>query len=1007
MNKGEISMSFKCYSYFMVRTPALSIKYLNKYREQEKDIYNFIKNDEFLDSYFKKALLVSSVSLYNSYINEPKSKKKYNNLLSSLLKFFIRATTRPTPYGYFSSVSLANFDKETGICLGKSIFDIRLDSVFVDFLIARLEDRYFQKLKFKYNKNCYISGDLYKNPYLTSIRNKNKEDKTLSVSIRYTNLINIIKNNTKDFVAFESLKEILEQNYEGIEEQLVISTLKKLIDNEYLYSDIRIPSYCIDSLGYLIKKLENYNIAFAELSDLKLIQEYIENFDKNEDINNIVKIYEIIDKYNIKDYLLFNLGNELKKGVVNTQIKEKLENFVDTLEYIPKKVSYLEKFKNKFQEKYGFNSYVPLVEVIDENDFNGLNFLDEESIEKDYKEKEQKIKNIISNRLCEAIIQGEESIYLTRNNFQNLFKKEDYIGGFDLNCHIFKDKDNYQLYLGSNVGANNVGSMFQRFSNCFSKQLLEKYNEIYQLTKSDNYLEVELKEHGSSKRIRNIVNDRQICKHFLTLGNCQNSDDLEININDLYILLTYSGKLLIKSKKHNKILKFVVNNMLNSESGSKILKLLRYITMNLENNPIARLIYFSYDFDYKYVPRIVLEDVVIQLRKWNLNKEDLVTDNFESFKNSLRVAMKSYKIDSQVYLSFFDNRLLLNLAREEDINILYKEFKKTFSLKLTEVEKELYEKNIVKDFSKNYYINECVFSFYNDKNDIDIYSKYNNSSYYIKSIKQFLEDGWIYFKLYGIDERDNDILSRDLCELIEVLKIKKHFFIRYGDEEGYHLRVRLKFSNRQVALESLEKLNLWLCELKDNKLISNVIFDSYNKEVNRYGGFELVELCEEQFFTNSSLVEKYLSLFDIKNNKQQEENIYIFTILFILKNIYNDIDEINKFLEKNNQNSGYHEQYLKRKNEILEISLNSLQEKVIYDTCKEELEKERRALRNVKNKLSKLENEDTCNNLVRSLIHMACNRLTGKNEVEDKYFEFVKSAVKTMVEAKNKGIERI
>lgn len=998
-------MSFKCYDYFMIRFPSLPISYLYKYRKQEKDIYNFIKEDKYLDYYFKKSLLISSSSLYNSYISTPKTHKKYNNLLSSLLKFFIRSTTRTTPYGYFSAVSLAKFDIETDLVLDKNIFDIRLDSDFVDFLVKCLEDRYFSKFKFKYNKNCYISGDLYKNPYLTNIRNKSSEETTMSTSIRYTNLISVVKNNTKDFMAFEDLKKIIENNYKGIDETLVVDTLKSLIDNEYLYSDLRIPSYCLDNINFLIEKLDNYGIYCTELTDLKAIKNHIDNFKISEDLIDIIKIYEIVDKYNKKDYLLFNLGNDLRKYTIGSEVKEILENFVDVLSYIPKELNYLKKFKDKFQEQYGFNVYVPLIEVIDENDFNGLDLVDEDSIVVKNIEKEEKVKNIINNKMYEAIIQRKNSVSLSKLDFKDFVKNEEYSKGFDLNFHIFKNKNAYKLYLGSNVGSRYLGSMFQRFSNCFSDKMLEKYNNIYKLV-NDNYehcLEVELREHGINKRIRNIINDTQVCKYFLNLGNCQEKDSNEIDINDLYIILTDTGKLLVKSKKYNKILRFVTNNMLNSEFGSKILKLLRYISVELEVNPIIRLLYFSNDFNYKYVPRIIIENIVVQLRQWNLNKEDLDSNTFNNFKNSLEKSIKNYKIENMVYACFFDNRLLIDLTREEDVNVLYNEFKKTSKLKLTEIEDELFSSNIVKNDSNNFYINECVFSFFNNEINNNSYSMYNYSNYYVNSIKNIIDDGWIYFKLYGINGRDNDILSRDIPNLLEKLKIKNHFFIRYWDKDGYHLRIRIKFSSRKEAIENLDELSLWAKELREKKLINNIMFDSYNREVNRYGGEDILELCEEQFFTNSVLVEKYLKDFDKKN----EETYYIFTILFILKNIYSNIDEINNFLEKNNQNKEYHNQYIKRKREILGTVLDFLKDDMIFNNFQKELEKERKSLINIKIKLYKLNNKKQREDLVRSLVHMACNRLTGNNLIEDKYFEFVKSAIKNIVEAKRRGVKII
>ena len=72
-------MKAECQDYYVVRTPNLPIEYLNKYECQEQDIYEFISQDAELDRFFRKALLIASPTLYNSYVNKPMDEKKYKN----------------------------------------------------------------------------------------------------------------------------------------------------------------------------------------------------------------------------------------------------------------------------------------------------------------------------------------------------------------------------------------------------------------------------------------------------------------------------------------------------------------------------------------------------------------------------------------------------------------------------------------------------------------------------------------------------------------------------------------------------------------------------------------------------------------------------------------------------------------------------------------------------------------------------------------------------------------
>lgn len=154
----------------MIRTPELPLAYLNEYKNSGKDVYEFISENVYLDSFFKKALLISSKSLYYSYINKPKNNKKYKNLCNGLLKYFIRATSRPTPYGYFANVSLGSFSDDTCLLRDQKILDIKPDTDWANGVIRNIEDKSecLKKLFLIFNDICFISGDRIKNPYFTN-----------------------------------------------------------------------------------------------------------------------------------------------------------------------------------------------------------------------------------------------------------------------------------------------------------------------------------------------------------------------------------------------------------------------------------------------------------------------------------------------------------------------------------------------------------------------------------------------------------------------------------------------------------------------------------------------------------------------------------------------------------------------------------------------------------------------------------------------------------------------
>jgi len=109
------------------------------------DIVNldFFLNDSYYNPIFKESISIASRDLYSSMNQIPKSKKKLRNLEQSLLKYYIRASTRPTPYGLFAGVALGRFSSETELVLSNNaiIRAIKADMQWVYSFIHSLEKK--------------------------------------------------------------------------------------------------------------------------------------------------------------------------------------------------------------------------------------------------------------------------------------------------------------------------------------------------------------------------------------------------------------------------------------------------------------------------------------------------------------------------------------------------------------------------------------------------------------------------------------------------------------------------------------------------------------------------------------------------------------------------------------------------------------------------------------------------------------------------------------------------
>lgn len=999
-------MKAECQDYYMIRTPNLPIKYLDKYECQELDIYEFIRQNKELDSFFRKALLTASPTLYKSYVNRPTDEKGYKNLTESLLKYFLRSVGRPTPYGYFASVALGKFDESTCLLRGKQLLDLRVDNNWINQIVSLLEkeDAIQGKLKVRYNPLCYISGDRVKNLYFTSHGKAEDEKKIIEEkSIRHTPLTDLLKSLASDFIILKELSDRVKESYGAVPETVIAKTLGDMIENEFLISDLRIPAYCVDPLAYIIQKLDEIEYSGHYLFELRKIQDLLEEYHKEESEEILQEIYKRMSaiKKN-KNYLILNTGNQYVVNTLDRSIQKKIEKLAEVLYKIPIDFDTTHALKEKFMEVYGENVKVPLMQIIDDNRFDGGSLIDLSRIGT---KGEEEILHIIDNKIQQAFINQEKEIRLFDKDFSHLQYKPVSVGSFDINVLVLDKDKKYDLWLGPNFGAEHAGAMTQRFSECFTAEEFVKYNQLYEKNEDaySQYENVEIREFKTFGRQSNILNIRRNRKYCLALGTHSEDENSEIKLEDIYIGLDGSG-IYAWSKLLGKKLRFITDNMLNPALNNKITRLLLGVSREYSSCPISRLAYLPSQLHYKHLPRIRIEDIVVVPRMWMLDKADISGDSYNKFRDQFEKFREIYKMDSILYYASTDNRIIVDLDKEKYLHILYNEFKRKKELHFSEIEEGLVEGAIVQDDQKNKYINECVFSVLNINQNRASSELYNGNSELCETDrrKTLCESGWIYFKLYGIGHRGDEIISMELPKLLGNLDCPEHFFLRYSDELGEHLRIRVKCVNEETAYIQLSVINKWIQRLMDMEMINNVMFDTYFREINRYGGKELIESCEQIFFKDSVTVEKLLHN-NILDDEKELEKVYMIGISFILKNLTKDLDDMFCLIDTVGFQNRYRKEYRERSRQYVQYVQAVLDEKEgEYLDVMEEHIQEKRVLNSfaekIDSQIAEGKNTNSRENIIFSIVHMYCNRVTGIRAYEEKYLELVRNALYQIVQ---------
>ena len=116
---------------------------------------------------------------------------------------------------------------------------------------------------------------------------------------------------------------------------------------------------------------------------------------------------------------------------------------------------------------------------------------------------------------------------------------------------------------------------------------------------------------------------------------------------------------------------------------------------------------------------------------------------------------------------------------------------------------------------------------------------------------------WLYLKLYVPPSLQDDLVRGPLREFARAALqdglADRWFFIRYADPEP-HLRLRFHGTPAVLWQRLLGNVLAWSQGLVDSDLVSRFSLETYDREIERYGGEDAVDAAETLFYADSEAV---------------------------------------------------------------------------------------------------------------------------------------------------------
>ncbi len=982
------------------------------------------------DKCFREKIMIASPSLLqmiDTYFEEPDklSEKKEKEMFASIEKYYRRSMERTTPFGLFAGVGMGRFDE---VCFlndeqQKFCKCVHPDAAWMWEYIAKMEQTYYARLSFKWNTVCIPDGNRDLLLYTTT---QDVEE----ISVRRTAVLEIVKALCKEYTPYTKLVEEVQKRYQDVDKQVIERYLSDLIQKQILISNLRPTISEKEPFKRLVTQLEKIDASSAVT--LKKIESMCGEYEKTAIGEGCIQYEAIICEmkklHESKYYLQVDTNIYDAEMVLPNLIKRQIEQLAQDLVMLSsisqKQKEPLNWYRDKFVEKYGVNRLVPLTEMLDTsigigapigyqiptNDFyeSSGSSLEIDKAVRNYFLREYE--NAIQNHTAIKIDMEELGEHL------HLPEQMEEPASFELYIKVREENGKIRLFMSDSGGAAAAGKTFGRFAikNREFSKLLPELNEQEKAVRG-NLQTCEISYLPARLRNGNVMRCPSGRDKVLSAYVGGNNDKEELCLEHILIGVD-NGRFYAVDVRTGERLVFGMNNMYNLLLQPNIYRFLLEIANDGEANCFD--LPWKYIFQYmKHIPQIELGDIVLASEQWFVSTSDLRLFNkvisYEAFQKAFEQYQRDNNLPRELYLVEEDNRISLNLNNAVSLHILFDELKKKKGNSVLLERKEAGEEP---SFGASRFATEIV---------VPVFRNTVSPTYHSTTVLQALErkahialpyDNWLYFKLYCKHERETELIALELKQFAEKLKIEKgieHFFMRYIDTKP-HIRLRF-YGNPQALYEATPDMMNWISDLEEKNIIGEMSIHQYEREVERYGGRNLIVDAEAVFRADSVIVENILQLIRMKQTELTVEEATILSVIKYLEAFYDHFEQWLDFCTAYYHSNQYLVEFRQKKERYLtlfdvEDNWSSLVGSIDGKKLLELVHSRNEVVRNYRANIEK-ENagKGFKDNIVASVLHLHCNRMLGTDrEWEQKIMSFVESllyAKKHLYKERNRNEE--
>ncbi|MCX5214687.1 lantibiotic dehydratase [Kitasatospora sp. NBC_00240] len=834
-----------------------------------------------------------------------------------LARYLIRMCTRPTPFGVFAGVGLAHWADRTDLALapGPPRTRTRPDMAWLLGLVRRLEEDPEVRAGLRLTTNAAVvlrGGHALLPESGTGDRPGGGAE---AVSIRLTAAVRQVLAQARRPTPPAELAAGL-AGLAGATPDKAAALVERLRAQGFLQSDLRPPLTGGDPAGHVVRRLAAVPGGRDVATDLDELSRGLARWDGLPPGARVDGWPELVGHATalhpaapatpvLQTDLALTLGGQGLHPRVATEAARAAELLLRLSPY-PAGLPRLESYRRSFLSRYGLERRVPLLELIDPD--LGLGPPSDTLAHRAPVPADQRRARLLLDLALAANRECRQVVDLTDRQVEQLTvpRLDPAACPPSLDLALFLpaaspaavDAGEFRLVVGPNLGAPAAGRHLGRFVDLLGPTARAGLDEITRLEQaaSPDTLLAELVYLPERPRAANVAVRPAVRAHEIVLGTAPGVPPRRVVPLDELVVGLHAGRLSVEWPAGDARVVAVQGHMLNPMGAPAPMRFL----LDVAADGCCQFTPFSWGpaDGLSFRPRVQYGRIVLALAQWRVDATDLPAGaSADAFAHALAAWRERWAVPRQVYLSSGDNRLLLDLSDPDQVHVVREELKG-----LPDARSALFQEALPGPADAwlpgpgGGHICELVVPLVLDRPTrpdggtpadrpraegaaaaspngaaravavdgvVVAQAAGVDGVAAVRAETRLRPPGsdWLYLKLYGSPWQQDELIAgplRTFGEFVTAAGLADTwFFIRYTDPEC-HLRIRFH-GERSVLLGPLmDQACRWAGDLVATGLGTRFGFDTYEREVERYGGSDGMRAAEALFGTDSSSVARLL-----------------------------------------------------------------------------------------------------------------------------------------------------